>query len=108
MSTISIYHRAGSCYRLPVAFGRLLSIHRRNDAVALIGRPETMTKVSEYVKVAEAAEILGVSQNTVRAWAENGKLPVHRNPANGYRLFRRSDLDAFLEQVGKQSPPRKR
>ena len=58
-----------------------------------------MTKVSEYVKVAEAAEILGVSQNTVRAWAENGKLPVHRNPANGYRLFRRTDLEKFLQQI---------
>ena len=58
-----------------------------------------MTKLSEYVKVAEAAEILGVSQNTVRAWAENGKLPAHRNPANGYRLFRRGDLQKFLAQV---------
>lgn len=56
-----------------------------------------MTKLSEYVKVAEAAEILGVSQGTVRAWAESGKIPMHRNPANGYRLFRQSDLDAFLQ-----------
>ena len=58
-----------------------------------------MTKLSEYLKVAEAAEMLGVSQNTVRAWAENGKLPVFRNPANGYRLFRRSDLSQFLKKV---------
>lgn len=63
-----------------------------------------MTKLSEYVKVAEAAEILGVSQNTVRSWSESGKLPVHRNPANGYRLFRKSDLRKFLELVSK---PRK-
>lgn len=60
-----------------------------------------MTKLSEYVKVAEAAEILGVSQNTVRAWAENGKLPFHRNPANDYRLFRRVDLEKFLAKVAK-------
>ena len=58
-----------------------------------------MTKLNEYVKVAEAAEILGVSQGTVRAWAGNGKIPVRVNPANGYRLFRRSDLEAFLDQV---------
>ncbi len=38
------------------------------------------TKLSEYVKVAEAAEILGVSQATVRTWAEAGKLPMHKNP----------------------------
>ncbi len=47
------------------------------------------TKLSEYVRVAKAAEILGVSQGTVRTWAEAGKIPVHKNPANGYRLFKR-------------------
>jgi excisionase family DNA binding protein len=58
-----------------------------------------MTKLNEYVKIAEAARILGVSQNTLRAWAETGKIPVRRNPANGYRLFRRTDLDTFLAKV---------
>jgi excisionase family DNA binding protein len=58
------------------------------------------SKLSEYVKVAEAAEILGVSQGTVRTWAEAGKIPMHKNPANGYRLFRRTDLLAFLHLVG--------
>jgi excisionase family DNA binding protein len=58
-----------------------------------------MTKVSEYVKTAEAAEILGVSQNTLRAWSEAGKIPVFRNPANGYRLFKRQDLAAFLKRI---------
>lgn len=58
-----------------------------------------MTKLSEYVKTAEAAEILGVSQNTLRNWAEAGKIPMHRNPANGYRLFKRSDLEQLLKQV---------
>lgn len=56
------------------------------------------TKLSEYVKVAEAAEILGVSQGTVRAWAEAGKIPMHKNPGNGYRLFLRAELDSFLDQ----------
>lgn len=58
-----------------------------------------MTKLSDYVKTAEAAEILGVAQNTLRKWAAEGKIPVHRNPANGYRLFKRSDLEKFLRQV---------
>lgn len=58
-----------------------------------------MTKLNEYVMTAEAADILGVSQNTVRQWAETGAIPVRRNPANGYRLFRRTDLEAFLSQV---------
>ena len=57
------------------------------------------TEVREYVKVADAAEILGVSQGTVRAWAEAGKIPMHKNPANRYRLLSRKDLEAFLKQI---------
>lgn len=66
-----------------------------------------MTKLNDYVKTAEAAEILGVSQNTLRAWSEAGKIPVRRNPANGYRLFARKDLDAFLATVEKSMNPKK-
>jgi len=62
-----------------------------------------MFKLTEYVKTAEAAEILGVSQNTLRKWAAAGSMPVHRNPANGYRLFRRADLEKFLNAVAKPS-----
>ncbi len=63
------------------------------------------TRLSEYVKVAEAAEILGVSQGTVRAWAEAGKIPMHKNPANGYRLFKRAELEQFLDYLDKPSMP---
>jgi excisionase family DNA binding protein len=63
-----------------------------------------MTRLNEYVKIAEAATILGVSQNTVRAWAEAGKIPMRRNPANGYRLFLRRDLDRFLAKI--ERPPK--
>jgi excisionase family DNA binding protein len=60
-----------------------------------------MTNLTEYVKTAEAARILGVSQNTLRAWTEAGKIPYRRNPANGYRLFLRKDLEAFLTQAAR-------
>lgn len=65
-----------------------------------------MTKLTEYVKTAEAAEILGVAQNTLRKWAKNGVIPVRRNPANGYRLFRRVDLERFLTRVVKSEKPK--
>lgn len=58
-----------------------------------------MQKLNEYVQVAEAASILGVSQNTLRTWSEDDKIPVHRNPANGYRLFKRQDLEVFLNKI---------
>ncbi len=60
-----------------------------------------MQKLDEYVKIAEAAKMLGVSQNTLRSWADDGRILVRVNPANGYRLFRRADLEAFLKQVAK-------
>jgi DNA-binding transcriptional MerR regulator len=43
--------------------------------------------------------MLGVSQNTLRAWADDGRIPVMINPANGYRLFRQEDLEAFLKEA---------
>ncbi|MGQ9576270.1 MAG: helix-turn-helix domain-containing protein [Thermoguttaceae bacterium] len=58
-----------------------------------------MEKLDEYVKIAEAARFLGVCQNTLRAWAKAGKIPVRINPANNYRLFRREDLEQFLREV---------
>jgi excisionase family DNA binding protein len=67
-------------------------------------------KLTEYVQTAEAADILGVAQNTVRKWAKRGDIPMHRNPANGYRLFRRSDLEVFLKTIERpvNAPARKR
>jgi excisionase family DNA binding protein len=62
-----------------------------------------MMKLTGYVKIAEAARILGVSQNTLRAWAEAGKIPVRRNPANRYRLFLRRDLQRFLTRIERET-----
>ena len=55
--------------------------------------------VSNYVRTAEAAEILGVSPGTVRNWADSGKLPARRLPQNRYRLFLKKDLEAVLREV---------
>jgi excisionase family DNA binding protein len=64
-----------------------------------------MTKLTDYVQTAEAAEILGVAQNTLRKWGERGDIPMHRNPANGYRLFKRSDLNKFLKKASRPVKP---
>lgn len=53
----------------------------------------------EYVRIKEAAEFLGVSQNTLRNWGRTGKIIEHRDPINGYRLYRRTDLDAVLREI---------
>jgi excisionase family DNA binding protein len=51
---------------------------------------------------AAAADYLGVAQNTIRKWAARGDIPMHRNPVNGYRLFKKADLDKLLKKVAKQ------
>jgi MerR family copper efflux transcriptional regulator len=50
----------------------------------------------DYLRIKEAARVIGVSEATLRNWGKQGKIKVHRNPVNGYRLFKRSDLEAVL------------
>ncbi len=47
----------------------------------------------DWLTLAEAATLLGVSQRTVRRWADRGLLRVTRSPS-GYR-FRRADVEAI-------------
>jgi excisionase family DNA binding protein len=52
-----------------------------------------MATEAKFLTVKEAAETLGVSPNTVRAWGASGKLPEYRHPLNNYRLFKETDVD---------------
>jgi uncharacterized protein YjcR len=58
-----------------------------------------------YVKVQEAADILGVAPNTIRSWRATGKIPEYRHPANGYRLYKRSDLEQVIRQIEQSAAP---
>jgi len=60
-----------------------------------------MKKLDEYLKVSEASDYLGISVNTLRKWADEGRIPVRINAANGYRLFQREDLEGYLTQTAK-------
>jgi excisionase family DNA binding protein len=44
----------------------------------------------------QVAELIGVHRATIRRWAATGHLPSLVTPG-GYRRFRRSDIDAFLD-----------
>ena len=65
-------------------------------------------KLSDYMRVAEAADYLGVSPNTLRNWVNAGKIAAIRHPLNDYRLFRKEDLDALLRKVATASKNTKR
>lgn len=42
-------------------------------------------KVKDYLRVKDAAELLGVSPNTLRNWAGDGTIRVRRNPVSRVR-----------------------
>ena len=63
-----------------------------------------MTQLDDYFLVNQAAEVLGVSANTVRSWAASGKLQEYRHPVNNYRLFKRDDLETLLSQIQNPQP----
>ncbi len=60
-----------------------------------------MITEKKFLTVKEAAETLGVSTNTVRAWGASGKLPEYRHPMNNYRLFKHEDLEKVRAQIAK-------
>ncbi|MEX1028292.1 MAG: helix-turn-helix domain-containing protein [Candidatus Paceibacterota bacterium] len=74
-----------------------------------------MLQSEGYLRVKEAAALLGVSPNTVRAWGAEEKIPEYRHPVNNYRLYKRVELErvmkkleqsrsSVMQNVGKRSP----
>jgi diguanylate cyclase (GGDEF)-like protein/excisionase family DNA binding protein len=56
------------------------------------------------VSVAQAAALLGVHPNTVRAWTENGRLTAWRINPRGDRRYRRADVERLLAEGASVSP----
>lgn len=65
-----------------------------------------MNNLQDYLRIKEASEFLGVSPGTLRNWDRAGKIPSHRHPISGYRLFKKADLEALLSKI-EQSIPQK-
>lgn len=49
-----------------------------------------------WLSLSEVANLLGVHPSTVRNWADQGRLPVHRTQG-GHRRFLRSELELWTE-----------
>lgn len=52
-----------------------------------------------FVTIKSAAEILGVSVETLRNWDKKGKLVAKRDK-NGYRIYKISELESFAKKNG--------
>ena len=51
--------------------------------------------IPEYYSIAQVADILGMSKETLRRWDSNGTLIPRRHPDNNYRVYQRSQLENF-------------
>jgi len=63
---------------------------------------EQIPSLGEFLTVGEAAKFLGVSASTLRNWDRAGKVVAIRHPVNGYRLYRREDLEKLLRGLRPQ------
>jgi excisionase family DNA binding protein len=64
-------------------------------------------RLKDFMRVKDAAEFLGVSPNTLRNWSRAGRIPVRRNPINGYRLYSKTDLERLLRRINRSAAPGK-
>ena len=51
----------------------------------------------EHYTIAQVADILGISKETLRRWDKNGTLVPQRKTDNNYRLYSRDQLEVFEE-----------
>ena len=51
--------------------------------------------MKDYYTLAEAAELLGKSKETLRRWDREGKLNAVREPMSNYRVYRKEQLNLF-------------
>ncbi len=49
-----------------------------------------------WLSLSQVAQVLGVHASTVRSWADQGRLPVHRTQG-GHRRFRREEVDLCMQ-----------
>jgi hypothetical protein len=68
----------------------------------------SMPKLDEHLRIREAAECVGVHQNTLRNWEGAGNIKVRRHPMNRYMLFKFRDLDKLMRDTERSVTPRRK
>ena len=53
--------------------------------------------MKDFFSIKDTANLLGVTPQTLRNWERDGKLIPYRNPVNNYRMYKRTQVEKFLE-----------
>jgi len=61
--------------------------------------------MNEYLTLSEASDLIGKSKETLRRWDNEGILTAVREPVSNYRVYKKTDIHAFLgNMTGEVSP----
>jgi len=55
--------------------------------------------MEKFYNIGEAAELLGVSQDTLRRWDKSNKFKSTRHPINNYRIYLDSQINNFVQEM---------
>jgi len=55
--------------------------------------------MSEYLSLADTAELVGKSKETLRRWDNDGILTAVREPGSNYRVYKKEDIQLFLGEM---------
>ena len=55
--------------------------------------------MEKYLSISQAAEILGVSPETLRRWDNSGKFKSSRHPINNYRVYSEEQIIHLFEEM---------
>ena len=59
-----------------------------------------MTSIdNEVLRIKDAATLLNVHPDTLRRWANRGKVEAVRHPISGYRLFHKKVLIELMSRI---------
>ena len=65
---------------------------------------ETQNPEEEWLSIGDAAELLGISRDTLRRWEKKGKVPVYRSPTDR-RYYKKNELiSMFSAKTNAKTP----
>ena len=58
-----------------------------------------MAKFNEFIRIAEAAKMIGITPTTLRTWERKGKIASYRNPINNWRMYKSDEIEKLMERI---------